>query len=142
MRGTLAALILAASPAMGQAPAGSGLLLADKFGELCTMCEAALMCSAEGGTPTTYHFHKKSFLGQMRTVLDYVPFIGPPEWEERPATVKRSGGAGEGVPARLSFKKQSIEVDGATIDRTTGAWRAADGTTGICRAVEAAAAAR
>ena len=100
------------------------------------MCEAALSCTPAEGPETVYVFRRKSFFGQMRTVLDYVPFLGPPEWEERPATVTVAGGTGEETTARLSLKKRSIEVAGATIDRATGAWRSAQGTAGTCRAID------
>ena len=120
-----------AGSALAQTP-----LLANQFGELCTMCEAALSCTSGDGPETVYVFHRKSFLGQMMTVLDYVPFIGPPDWETRPATVTVKGGSGAPATARLSLKHHSIEVAGATIDRATGAWRNAGGAGGTCHAID------
>jgi hypothetical protein len=112
-------------------------LLATKFGELCTMCEAALSCApADGGAPTSYAFRKKTFLGQMRTVLDFVPGIGKGPWESRPVVITAPGAAPRTETARLNLEAARIEAGGTTIDRLSGAWRAADGTAlGQCRAV-------
>jgi len=137
MRKIVGLLMLLAAPASAADPP----LLANQFGELCTMCEAALRCEPTAtGVHTVYVFHKKGFIGQMMTVLDYVPFIGPPLWEERPVTAIALGASPtrNAATARLSLKENGIEVAGATIDRTTGAWRTADGAAGTCKIIDKA----
>jgi hypothetical protein len=116
-------------------------LLATKFGELCTVCTATLVCTpTDGSAATAYGFQKKTMLGQMLTVLDYVPGLKS-AWEERPVTIAAAGAAPVTVTARLSLPEARIlvptpagEVD---IDRRTGALRRGAEVLGTC-AVEGA----
>jgi hypothetical protein len=114
------------------------LLLANKFGELCTMCVGTLSCSAtDTAAKTTYAFQKKTFLGQMMTVLDFVPGLGKGPWESRPVTITETKSDGttstRTEDGRLSFKEARIEVGGTVIDRTTGGWTSGTGATlGSC----------
>lgn len=108
------------------------LLLASKFGELCTMCVATLNCTTPDGlAKTSYAFQKKTFVGQMLTVLDFVPGLGRGTWEARPVKISQASTTGTATSrdetARLSLKEAKIEVDGTMIDRTSGAWTSASG---------------
>jgi hypothetical protein len=126
LRTTLLAGLLLASSVKAQ-DAGPNLLLANKFGELCTMCVGTLSCSAgDSGARTTYAFQKKTFLGQMMTVLDFVPGRGKRPWETRPVVITATKSDGTTTTrtenGRLSVKEARIEAGGTIIDRTNGAW--------------------
>lgn len=145
--GSVFATALAQVPAQvpAQIPA-KPILLASEFGELCTMCEAALRCEpaqmSETARSTIYVFHKKSFMGQVATVWDYVPFVAKSEWETRPATIYLLNGdtvERSGETARLNFKGAKAEVGGTRINRLNGEWQSADGSTlGLCREIDRA----
>lgn len=58
-----------------------GYLLVGDFGEICTMCEAMLVCQAgaeppaggtlpDGGSFTLYHVHTRSFWSQVYTIWE------------------------------------------------------------------------
>ena len=134
---------VAASSAQAQPPAS--LLLANQYGELCTMCVATLTCSGADNTiTTTYDFHKKGFLGQMMTVLDYLPGLGRGVWQTRDVRIteiKADGAkAARTEKARLSMKEAKIEAGSAVINRTTNAWVSASGTDfGTCVATQTGA---
>ncbi|MDX2142851.1 MAG: hypothetical protein SFV19_05825 [Rhodospirillaceae bacterium] len=140
MKQIFAAVLLLTPPSAAAQPASPEpfMLLQNQFGELCTMCEATLACTDAAGAATAYRFQKKTFLGQMRTVLDFVPGLGPGAWEERPVTVSANGATRQDT-ARLSLKEARIEIGETRIDRRTGAWTGADGTSlGQCAAPTAA----
>jgi hypothetical protein len=124
------------------------LLLADKFGELCTMCVGTLTCAAsEGPAKTIYAFQKKTFLGQMLTVLDFVPGLGKGAWETRPVSITETTADGASATrtetARLSLAQAKIETGGTVIDRITGAWSSASGAAlGMCAVIEQPGAAK
>ena len=123
--------LISASVCAAQDAPAKPLLLATKFGELCTMCVATLDCATTDGTAkTTYTFQKKTFLGQMLTVLDFVPGLGRGSWETRPVKISDTNGTGTMAArmetARLSLKESKIEVSGTTIDRATGNWAGAN----------------
>lgn len=127
---------LSASTSAQPANEAPFMLLQNQFGELCTMCEASLECrpTSSDSPVTTYRFQKKTFLGQMRTVLDFVPGLGPGAWESRPVITSNRTIQSVAGEARLSLKEAKIEVPGATIDRRTGAWIGGDGgSLGQCR---------
>jgi hypothetical protein len=134
----LAVVLFLPWPASAQSPdGGTFLLLQDKFGELCTMCEATLTCvpNDSAAAPTTLRFQKKTFLGQMRTVLDFVPGLGPGAWEERPVIVALAGQE-RTEAARLSTAEAQIQIAEMRIDRRTGAWSDVHGKTmGTCSEV-------
>jgi len=139
----------------GEAP-GEYLLLENKFGELCTMCEATVLCRngevsgigvADLDRPQTapytlYHFHTKTFWGQVGTIWDYlVRWVEPVTTEQRPVSVyavddysgKTLRGGLTETMGILSLDPARIDVGQHTIDRRTGEWRDADGTrAGYC----------
>jgi hypothetical protein len=100
----------------------SNLLLANQYGELCTMCVGTLSCAAPEGAATTFVFQKKTFLGQMMTVLDFIPGIGKGAWESRPVVITPPDTGPRTETARLSIKEAKIEAGGTVIDRASGAW--------------------
>lgn len=114
------------------------LLLANKFGELCTMCVGTLKCTAtETGATTTFAFQKKTWFGQMMTIFDFVPGLGKGPWETRPVVISQSQADGAATSrideGRLSIKEARIEAGGTMIDRTTGAWSNSNGAAlGTC----------
>lgn len=127
------------------------MLLQNKFGELCTMCEATVVCRADQATEigvddlgkaatapyTLYHFHTKDFWGQVATIWDYmIRWVKPVLREKRPLTIYSVEDSGEGTArgsmsrtmAFLSLDPASIQVGERRIDRWSGEWLAADGT--------------
>lgn len=136
---TLAVLALLAGGVAAQAPAPAPVqdpnypLLVNRFGELCTMCEATVACAAGSnapadvatlaapGTPwTLYHFQTKDFWGQVATIFKYLErWIRPVVREERPVVVYTSGPGGGRVDtvAALSVDPPRIEVGDRRIDR-------------------------
>lgn len=125
-----------ATPDWGDYP-----LLMSQFGELCTMCEAYLKCipnptAADAGrNETLYFFQTKTFWGQIATIWDYFAmWFDPVTSEKRPATIYRiatpdSENAVVPTEAYLSVIEDKIEIDGTWINRESGAWFAADGST-------------
>jgi hypothetical protein len=122
----------------------SGMLLTNRQGELCTMCEATMTCTpaAELGTaaPVTYHFKKRDFWGQMSTVLDYFPFTRSFGLRHtRPVEV---AGAAAKTMAMATFNLETKRIDvpdasgvATWVDRGDGSWHAADGAViGVCSA--------
>jgi hypothetical protein len=133
------------------------MLLHNKFGELCTMCEATVVCAsrdvsnvtvdelnqATGGPYTLYHFHTKTFLGQIATIYDYlIRWIEPVITEKRPVTIYAIPAAGDASVARartetnaeLSLEPPVIAIDKQQIERRSREWRSADGQAlGSCK---------
>jgi hypothetical protein len=133
----IAALLIASSvPAQDTTP---NLLLANKFGELCTRCVGTLSCNAgDSAAKTTYVFREKTFIGQMMTVLDFVPGLGKGSWESRPVVITETKNDGTTTSrtevGRLSMKEARIEAGGMLINRTTGAWTSITGDSlGTCQ---------
>lgn len=129
-----------ATPDWGDYP-----LLMSQFGELCTMCEAYVQCSAEQPTTsnapafTLYYFETKTFWGQIATIWDYfAKWFDPVTSEKRPATVFKftpieQPNVTTPVTAYLSVADATIDIDGTRINRNTLAWFANDGATiGSC----------
>jgi hypothetical protein len=144
---TVAVVVLlaagAVAPARGQAPAPvqdpDYPLLVNRFGELCTMCEATVACAAGPTAPadvaalaapgaawTLYHFQTKDFWGQVATIFKYLErWIRPVVREERPVVVYTSGPGGGRVDtlAALSVDPPRIAVGDRRIDRGSAAWQ-------------------
>jgi hypothetical protein len=151
-------MLLAASPlAADDGPEPVDMLLHSKFGELCTMCEATVVCASRdvsavsvddliqptAGPYTLYHFHTKTFLGQIATIYDFlIRWIEPVITEKRPLTIYEIPAAGEEAAGRgrietsveLSRNPPMITVGQRQIERHTREWRSLDGEVlGACR---------
>jgi len=127
-----AAAVLSGAVQAQDAKPTAELLLTNQYGELCTMCVGTLSCAApDSAAKTVYAFQKKGFVGQMMTVLDYVPGIGRGVWEKRDVIITATDTEGQSTTrtetARLSVKEAKIEAGGTVIDRATGAWMDAKG---------------
>ena len=118
----------------------AGQLLTNTYGELCTMCEAKLVCTAADGAATSYAFQKRAFLSQMSTVFDYFPFTKSYGLHHtRPVTI---GAGGRETAGKAAFDLTTKRIDlpnaaGAPtwIDRGDGSWHGADGSAiGRCAA--------
>lgn len=122
------------------------MLLTNRFGELCTMCEAIVLCEPgkqeldfDGALPqdmpprfTLYHFQTKDFWGQIATIWDYFArWVNPVVAETRPVIVYEvAAGVREtqGTEiAGLSVKQAQITVGSRIIDRNKRHWLGADG---------------
>jgi hypothetical protein len=122
-------------------------LLVNRFGELCTMCEAMVACRAGAAAPadvaalqagpyTLYHFQTRTFWGQVSTIFTYLQrWIEPVVYQERPVvifTVDGAGPAGAGRSradgmAGLSLDPARVIMGDRQIDRATSTWQDRDG---------------
>lgn len=133
-------VVTAALPARAQEP--DYPLLVNRFGELCTMCEATVACSAGAAPPaevaelaapgadwTLYHFQTKDFWGQVATIFKYLErWIRPVVREERPVVIHTArAGSPVVTVAALGLDPPVIEVGERRIDRTTNAWQSLAG---------------
>ena len=132
------ALVIVLVATGARAETDAPLLLASKFGDLCSICAAMLRCTpdAEGAAATVYTFHQLTFAGQMRTVFDYVPRMKPPT-QDRPVTIAREGAPSTEAMATFDRLAARILLPGpegapAEIDRKSGAWRQGDVVLGRC----------
>lgn len=153
----LSVLLAAATMSADDQPEPVDMLLHSKFGELCTMCEATVVCASRdisavsvddliqpvAGPYTLYHFHTKTFLGQVATIYDYmIRWIEPVITEKRPLTIYEIPAAGDPAVGRgrietsveLSLDPPLITVGQLQIERRNREWRSADGEVlGACR---------
>jgi hypothetical protein len=139
------ALLAAVSlPAVGQINQQEyeGYFLVGQFGEICTMCEAIVLCEAtaipaghtavpDGGSFTLYHLHTRSFWSQVSTIWEW--FIANFNSKliaghNRPVTVYTVENGAWSAPAaaevRVSLEPALLAVsDGREIDRRNRRWR-------------------
>jgi hypothetical protein len=142
------AAILASGTTMAQpAQDPDYLLLVNRFGELCTMCEATVACRAGAAAPadvtalqagpwTLYHFQVRTFWGQVSTIFTYLQrWIAPVVYQERPVVIYAVASSGPSGATRtrtdatagLSLDPPRIIMGDRQIDRATGAWQDQDG---------------
>lgn len=152
-RATILGLVIALTALAGagaRAEEQQYLLLMNRFGELCTMCEAVVLC-AEGeaaapdvadlakpgtGPYTIYHFQTKTFWGQVATIWDYlIRWVEPVIREERPVRIYRVGAGGaagsdrslEERMANLSIDPPLLDMEVRRINRKSSAWETPQG---------------
>ncbi len=117
-----------------------------RFGEVCTMCEVAVLCQAGATLPredmvppdgdfTLYHLQKRTFWSQMSTIWEwFVSNIAQDalaaRGHTRPMHVYRVTGGSwsprETIEARLVLDPGVLEFGDRNIDRVTRAWIGAD----------------
>jgi hypothetical protein len=151
----LSAVLLAALaiPAAGQINQKkyAGYFLVGQFGEICTMCEAVVLCEAAqapitattvpaDGSFTLYHLHTRTFWSQVSTIWEW--FIANFNSEllaaghERPVTLYTvENGAWTqplAVQMRVALEPALLTIsDGREIDRKTRRWRQTSGATDL-----------
>jgi len=125
------------------------MLLHSRFGELCSMCEAMVLCTdggPAGSVPPSYtlfHFQTKTFWGQVRTIWEYlVRWVQPVRGETRPVYqyMEQSGPSGRlttqatVLSADFSLDPPLIRIANRQIERWSGQWLDDDGqVVGQCR---------
>ncbi len=140
----LAAAQLAAGTAQAQVndPRFSDYFLVGQFGEVCTMCEVAVLCQAGVAPPpveavtadgdfTLYLLHTRTFWSQVSTIWDWfisnfssTPLVGG---HDRPVTVYTVANGVWSPPAahsmHISLEPGLLAMDdGREVDRVTRRW--------------------
>lgn len=120
--------------------------LVGQFGEVCTMCEVAVLCEAgtaqsdytalpDAGTYTLYHLQTRTFWSQVSTIWEW--FISnfradslAARGHTRPAfvyeVVNGQWSARQVIEARLVLEPGVLEFEATQIDRIDRSWRASD----------------
>ena len=141
----LALLVAVTLPAAGQINSEkyAGLLLVGQFGEICTMCEAVVLCEASptppahgqvpaAGSFTLYRLHTRSFLSQVSTIWEWFvanfSTAGLVAGHTRPVTIHvvEQGTWQPPVEAemRVSLEPPRLAAgDDSEIDRRDRSWR-------------------
>jgi hypothetical protein len=151
--------MLGSSPltAVGQVnnPAYADYFLVGRFGEICTMCEAIVLCEAgeqaekyeripDEGNFTVYHLQTRTFWSQVSTIWEwFIRNFDPDSLAQsghtRPVDVYEiAGGLWSGpdtLEAHVALEPAIIEIGGHKIDRVKRTWlEGADGTAaGYCQ---------
>ncbi|MBL8224105.1 MAG: hypothetical protein JNM50_02140 [Chromatiales bacterium] len=143
----LAAIVATGTAAAEPAQDPQYPLLVNRFGELCTMCEAMVACRAGDAAPadvaalqtgpyTLYHFQTRTFWGQVSTIFTYLQrWIAPVVYQERPVVIYTVDGEGPAGASRsradgttgLSLDPARIIMGDRQIDRSTSIWQDRDG---------------
>jgi hypothetical protein len=140
---TLTALAIYSAPALSQInnPAYADYFLVGRFGEICTMCEAIVLCEAseretqyenipEEGDFTLYHLQTRTFWSQVSTIWEW--FItnfnsdSLASGHSRPVHVYKMNNAHWAGPqileAHISLDPATIVIGNLTIDRVARRW--------------------
>jgi hypothetical protein len=126
-------------------PAYRNYFLVGEFGEICTMCEVAVLCEAgdsvpehqnvpESGDFTLYHIQTRTFWSQVSTIWEW--FLsnfspGSVDGHTRPVHVHRVE-AGRFAPmtvveARVTLEEPYIDMGERRIERIERQWQSAQG---------------
>ncbi len=142
--GILSSLLLAMLSSQASAAAPRPLLAA-AYGELCTTCDAYLLCEASTSVQSAsrlLHVHKHSFWGQIGTIWTWLRHLFQPvRPDTRHLTLYRPTGDGRWASegqARVTLDLRSLRIDfpSGWIDRNDGGWHdARDRRIGLCRSV-------
>ncbi|MDP6435814.1 MAG: hypothetical protein QF803_04240 [Gammaproteobacteria bacterium] len=136
-------------------PAYADYFLVGRFGEICTMCEAIVLCETgvqakqyervpEAGDFTIYHLQTRTFWSQVATIWEW--FVRnfdsnslAQSGHTRPVNVYEiTGGLWSGpeaLEAHIALEPAIIEIGRYTIDRVERAWldSTASTPTGYCQ---------
>ena len=150
----LAILLPVAGPASAQVndPAYRDYFLVGEFGEICTMCEVAVLCEAGDSPPahenvpdagdfTLYHIQTRTFWSQVSTIWEW--FLsnfspGSVDGHTRPVHVHRVDD-GQFAPmmvveARVTLEEPYIDMGDQRIERVERQWQSAQGLrVGYCQ---------
>lgn len=142
------AFLCLAAPAWSQVniEAYRDYFLVGRFGEVCAMCEAVVLCRAGQELPddnavpavgefTLYHLQTRTFWSQVATIWEW--FIAnfreadlAARGHARPVVVYEVTGAdwppGKTIEGRLVLDPGVLELGSHRIDRVSRAWRLAD----------------
>ncbi|NND37664.1 MAG: hypothetical protein HKN81_11090 [Gammaproteobacteria bacterium] len=153
--GLLLVLLCCAPPAQAQVnnPAYADYFLVGRFGEICTMCEAVVLCEGEPETPRTkipaegdftlYHIQTRTFWSQIATIWEW--FVANfnsgslAAGHSRPVDVYQVEGGTWSQPrtvdAQVSLDPATIVLDDHVIDRVERRWLSHEGSRplGFCQ---------
>lgn len=143
----LAVLISCAPSAQAQVnnPAYANYFLVGRFGEICTMCEAIVLCEDGPETPhtmipdngdfTLYHIRTRTFWSQIATIWEW--FVANfnsgslVAGHSRPVDVYQIEGGTWSQPltvdAQVSLDPATIVLDDHVIDRVERGWLSSEG---------------
>ena len=143
----LSILLLVPGPVPAQVndPAYRDYFLVGEFGEICTMCEVAVLCEAgdaqpahdtvpESGDFTLYHIQTRTFWSQVSTIWEW--FLsnfspGSVDGHTRPVHVHRVENGSFApmtvVEARVTLEAPYIDMGSERIERVDRQWQSADG---------------
>jgi len=144
--------IAAPLPAQVNDPAYSDYFLVGEFGEICTMCEVAVLCEAgdripayervpDAGDYTLYHIQTRTFWSQVSTIWEWFLSNFSPrsvDGHTRPVHVHRVEDGRLApmtvVEARVTLKQPYIDMGDERIERVDRQWQSAQGQrVGYCQ---------
>ena len=136
--------LLGLTPASAQVnnPAYADYLLVGRFGEICTMCEAIVLCETDeqrtnadeipgSGSFSVYHLQTRTFWSQIATIWEWFVVTFDSEalatgGHTRPVhsydVTDGRWSARKVIAARLTLEPALIDLGDQSIDRVEGRW--------------------